>query len=78
MDNKEQILNALEELERYSQSSVFHSLSDDTVKIALKALEKAVPTKPNINNEYFCEKCLMTVDNEYCRWCGQKIDWSDF
>lgn len=87
MDNKEQMLNALEELKRYSQSAVVHSLSDDTIRIALKVLEKEIPNKPIVNGQYInCGVCNNILRNKtsvyayspYCNFCGQKIDWGDF
>ena len=60
---------------------------------AISALEKQIPKKPTyeeIGNVYgalkrTCAKCgdvcLISEDakpfEHYCRYCGQKIDWSD-
>ena len=87
MDNREQTLNALEELKRYSQSAVVHSLSDDAVEIALKALETSISKKPVTRGQHInCGCCGNRLRNKtsnyaygkYCQSCGQKIDWSDF
>lgn len=62
-------------------------------ELAISALEKQIPKKPTyeeIGNVYgalkrTCAKCgdvcLISEDakpfEHYCRYCGQKIDWSD-
>ena len=64
-----------------------------SLDIAISALEKQIPKKPTyeeIGNVYgalkrTCAKCgdvcLISEDakpfEHYCRYCGQKIDWSD-
>ena len=63
------------------------------LETAISALEKQIPKKPTyeeIGNVYgaikrTCAKCgdvcLISEDakpfEHYCRYCGQKIDWSD-
>lgn len=53
-----------------------------------QALEKQVAKKPiHANGNYYCPTCKDTwllwddaIPNEYdnfCRYCGQKIDWSE-
>ena len=59
----------------------------EEMDIAIKALEKQIPKRPNKNFEKFsgvwcsCGKYLgkgYFVDKQsYCTDCGQKLDWSD-
>ena len=58
-----------------------------SIEIAIQALEKQIPKRPNKNFEKFsgvwcsCGKYLgkgYFVDKQsYCTDCGQKLDWSD-
>ena len=49
------------------------------------AVEKQTDEKPTAvlgtfgGEEYECKNCGSDVcyGDEYCRWCGQKLDWSD-
>ena len=49
------------------------------------AVEKQTDEKPTAvlgtfgGKEYECKNCGSDVcyGDEYCRWCGQKLDWSD-
>ena len=49
------------------------------------AVEKQTDEKPTAvlgtfgGTEYECKNCGSDVcyGDEYCRWCGQKLDWSD-
>ena len=49
------------------------------------AMEKQIEEKPTAvlgtfgGTEYECKNCGSDVHygDEYCRWCGQKLDWSD-
>ena len=49
------------------------------------AMEKQTDEKPTAvlgtfgGTEYECKNCGSDVcyGDEYCRWCGQKLDWSD-
>ena len=59
----------------------------EAMEMAINALEKQIPKKPNKNFEKFsgvwcsCGKYLgkgYFVDKpSYCTDCGQKLDWSD-
>ena len=64
----------------------------ETRQEAIKALEKQIPKKPIINHintnedvteiEYTCSACgtnyvELTPCEEFCPYCGNKIDWSD-
>lgn len=53
--------------------------------MAIKALEKQIPKKPHkifeeINLKWCeCGKYLGKLKNEqnYCKWCGQALDWEE-
>ena len=47
--------------------------------IAISALEKQIPKKPRkTRTEIVCPTCATLVGSSpYCRYCGQKLDWSD-
>ena len=46
---------------------------------AISALEKQIPKKPRkTRTEIVCPTCATLVGSSpYCRYCGQKLDWSD-
>ncbi len=62
-------------------------------KMVLDALEKQIPQKPykvkeHKQNYYYCTVCKCYLGNEmelkyaclqpeYCRYCGQSLDWLD-
>lgn len=57
---------------------------DEAVKMAVEALEKQIPkkriwgrtaTRPNVT--WICPCCRNHVNSEYCRKCGQRIDWTE-
>lgn len=56
------------------------TISEETIKLAIEALEKQIPKKPI---ELNCPRCRFNgIDNSwwvftYCPECGQAIDWSD-
>ena len=60
---------------------------DDACLVACEALEKQIPKRPlpviTHYNEFICaicpscQKIAVEVDDNYCRCCGQKLDWSD-
>lgn len=54
---------------------------DEAISIALKAIAKQIPKKPNmpLDAYWVCPTCGKKVDHpfEYCRGCGQKICWED-
>ena len=57
-------------------------LWEERIKIwetAISALEKQVPKKPRkTRTEIVCPTCATLVGSSpYCRYCGQKLDWSD-
>ena len=56
-------------------------------KMAKQAIEKQIPKKLTLKHRCYagsvkrgvCPNCLMTENNNanYCRACGQALDWSD-
>lgn len=66
---------------------------DEAASMAIKALEKQIPKKPDIwgdgyadgqlvYDSYDCPNCGKTYeldydDYDYCPKCGQKLDWSE-
>lgn len=60
-----------------------------SLDIAISAIEKQIPKKPKRDKEYslgrVCPKCHYYLGNvqfithhcNYCKNCGQAIDWSD-
>lgn len=70
-------VQALEEIQQYRAIG--------TPEECRAAKEKQVDEKPTAvlgtfsGTEYECKNCGSDVcyGDEYCRWCGQKLDWSD-
>jgi hypothetical protein len=70
-------INALEEVQQYRAIG--------TPEECREAVEKQADEKPTAvlgifgGKEYECKNCGSDVcyGDEYCRWCGQKLDWSD-
>ena len=70
-------IKALEEVQQYRAIG--------TVEECRAAVEKQTDEKPTAvlgtfgGTDYECKNCGSDVcyGDEYCRWCGQKLDWSD-
>lgn len=70
-------VQALEEIQQYRAIG--------TPEECRAAVEKQTDEKPTAvlgtfgGTEYECKNCGSDVcyGDEYCRWCGQKLDWSD-
>ena len=56
--------------------------------LAIEALEKQLPMKPEevvgaiYSKSYECKNCGSELEphdvfGEYCKWCGQRLDWSE-
>lgn len=56
--------------------------------MAIEALEKQLPMKPEevvgaiYSKSYECKNCGSELEphdvfGEYCKWCGQRLDWSE-
>lgn len=54
---------------------------DDAVNIALEAIAKQIPKKPEMPLDAYwtCPICRKKIDYpfKYCNGCGQAIDWKD-
>ena len=51
-------------------------------ELAISALEKQIPKKPDLDGGIYCPCCLHEFKENYdttsyCPNCGQAIDWSD-
>ena len=83
---------AIETLKHEHDYAQLLSYVNEAIKLAISALEKQIPMKPNnINIEkykvsYECPKCRTEHINEWCetKWklpfcsiCGQSLDWND-
>ena len=61
----------------------FNELNREAKQMAIKALEKQIAKKPIYDNYhragYRCQNCNNTNPwgYEHCRYCGQKLDWSE-
>jgi len=70
-------VQAIEEIQQYRAIG--------TLEECRAAVEKQTDEKPTAvlgtfgGTEYECKNCGSDVcyGDEYCRWCGQKLDWSD-
>ena len=52
------------------------------MKMAIEALEKQIPKKPDLDGGVYCPCCLHEFkenydETRYCPNCGQALDWSD-
>ena len=74
------------------KNNYFEALSDwrkyrkiGTLEECRAAMEKQIDEKPTAvlgtfgGTAYECKNCGSNVcyGDEYCRWCGKKLDWSD-
>ena len=56
--------------------------SIEYAKTAIEALEKQLPKKPVLKRKAYggiivCPICEASDSGKYCRYCGQKLDWSE-
>ena len=73
----EMAIKALEEVQQYRAIG--------TPEECREAVEKQTDERPTAvlgtfgGTEYECKNCGSDVcyGDEYCRWCGKKLDWSD-
>lgn len=74
-----------EEVIKYLERHGF--IADDVKDMAIEALEKQIPKKPNkhvediIDEYYSCPKCMNNelddIFDNYCPRCGQALDWTE-
>lgn len=90
MTNKEAKLNLEKLLLLYDNGMIDFSVIRESVKVAISALEKQVPKKPEYEEEdrfvknhfawyAYCPQCGCEIDtgNMHCTQCGQAIDWTE-
>ena len=74
------------ELEAFKRLKYIYAIDKEThrndLNIIEKALQRNVALEPIQNNNpryYDCPNCQENVssDEDYCCYCGQKLDWSD-
>lgn len=83
MTNPERAIIALQE-ENCKETTTFEHMHMNN--IAIEALRKRVPKLVNHEKtfwtyKHFCPVCselLRTEALEYCPYCGQKLDWSNY
>ena len=90
MTNKEVKNNFVQNL---AENAYINMCSAEEMKIAIEALEKQIPRKPDKRkehkqNDYYCAVCRYYFGDEmelkfaglqpkFCPNCGQALDWSD-
>lgn len=63
-------------------------IGEEPCKTAIEALEKQLPMKPEevvggIYREFYeCKNCGSEIEpldiyEDYCKWCGQRLDWTE-
>lgn len=76
----------LGELEEQTDGVLVHNI--EYYLTAIEALEKQLPMKPEevvgaiYSKSYECKNCGSELEphdvfGEYCKWCGQRLDWSE-
>ena len=80
----ESINNVLSSDYHYDETLGYQLTSDDIewIELAISALEKQIPKKPDLDGGIYCPCCLHEFKENYdtasyCPNCGQAIDWSD-
>lgn len=78
IDKIDEILNSTV----YNDESLEYEISSydfDWLEVAKTNLEKRIPSKPIKElSEIICPNCKTLVGSTpYCRYCGQRIDWSE-
>lgn len=74
---------SIEQLERVSRSMASIGETEDYTEVAINALEKQIPKKPDFTEDKefaLCPCCNgkgLLDKQKYCDNCGQKLDWSD-
>ena len=88
--NKEAIINLkviLSEIIECEESICYITdIDEESLRLAIKALEKQTPKKPIVNDDLqiACPNCSATLiyclhnsEIDYCDKCGQRLDWSE-
>lgn len=83
----DEVLKELNYLAEWFEDPTGQSENDRTrskaLRLAIEAYEKQIPkkvqwgrtaTRPNVT--WICPVCRNHVNSDYCRKCGQRIDWS--
>ena len=81
-------LNDLKRQVEHWEKEIEFCYSLPPLKVAIKALEKQIPKKPNIHGyregreinaiSYTCPVCNNHIGRDnFCKHCGNAIDWSD-
>lgn len=74
---------SIEQLERVSRSMASIGETEDYTEVAINALEKQIPKKPDFTEDKefaLCPCCNgkgLLDRQKYCDNCGQKLDWSE-
>ena len=79
----EEIKKAIRGLKNIVEFWCYRPEEIETAKLAIEALEKQIPKKPERLNTFRsigkcggCERVISTrTASVYCQYCGNKIDW---
>ena len=80
MDEKK-VREAIEIIKSNYPTSGYYMLCE-ALDTAIEALEKQLPKKPVLKRKAYggimvCPICEASDSGKYCRYCGQKLDWSE-
>lgn len=75
-----------EECDNYDRCD--HTMVANNARTAIEALEKQLAMKPKetvsvIYREFYeCKNCGSEIEpldiyEDYCKWCGQRLDWTE-
>lgn len=83
-----------EAIKQFEYRLAFHEYRNDVpeyfeaMQIAVESIKRQIPRRPEHAHhfgycDYECPSCRMPIgmipkDAEYCKSCGQAIDWSDW
>ena len=77
--NNQEIEKAIDELDTQTKATSC-TISIKSCQLAISALEKQIPKKPDKDD--YCTTCSTylkddnDVEGDYCPNCGQAVDWS--
>ena len=77
MDFLKTVISAMQELQEYKQLGTLEEVMDMVEKQKEERPQKVLGIFGG--EEYECRECGNTVEymDEYCKWCGKKLDWSE-